>query len=153
NDQTKCCDWQWEIKLDKGTRTPSNGSLVTVEGTYEVNEAGLDGFWIINPKISVKSELGKKDVDIDMQTMSNTLERVQVANIINNPEDFEGKSVCGYGRILDEKTLEDAYYDGSWTIPISGDFELPAFGALVLIEGTIKDGTIAESKLSENTIY
>ena len=153
NDQTKCCDWQWEIKLDKDTKTPSNGSLVTVEGTYEVNEAGLDGFWIINPKISVKSELEKKDVDIDMQTMSNTLERVQVANIINNPDDFEGKSVCGYGRILDEKTLEDAYYDGSWTIPISGDFELPAFGTLVLIEGTIKNGTIAESKLSENTIY
>ena len=153
NDQTKCCDWQWELKIEDASSLPPVGSHITVEGTYEVNEEGLDGFWIINPKITVKSEYRGKDADIDMQTMSNTLERVQVANIINFPEQFEGKSVCGYGRILDENTLEDAYYDGSWTIPISGDYQLPAFGTLVLVEGVVENGEIAQCVISDNTIY
>ena len=153
NDQTKCCDWQWELKLDDTSKLPENGSLISVEGTYEVNEQGLDGFWIINPKITVKSEYAGNGFEVDMKTMSNTLERVQVYNITNYPEVFEGKSVCGYGRVLDDSTLEDAYYDNSWTIPISGDFEVPAFGTLVEIEGKISDGQITECVISENTIY
>ncbi|MBE6741646.1 MAG: hypothetical protein E7570_04995 [Ruminococcaceae bacterium] len=153
NDQTKCCDWQWELKIDDASSLPPCGSRISVQGTYEVNEKGLDGFWIINPKITVKSKLAEKDADIDMQSMSNTLERVQVINIVNFPDEFEGKSVCGYGRVLDESTLEDAYYDGSWTIQISGDYELPAFGTLVLVEGIVSGGAITDCTISENTIY
>ena len=153
NDQTKCCDWQWELNVTDTSKLPKNGSLVKVEGTYEVNEAGLDGFWIINPEIKTLQEYAGNDAEVDMKTMSNTLERVQVINIINFPDVFEGKSVCGYGRMLDASTLEDAYYDGSWTIPISGDFEVPAFGTLVEIEGKISNGEITQCKISENTIY
>ena len=153
NDQTKCCDWQWELNITDNSNLPQNGSLIKVEGTYEVNDEGLDGFWIINPEITTLQEYEGNDAEIDMKTMSNTLERVQVANIVNFPEVFEGKSVCGYGRMLDASTLEDAYYDNSWTIPVSGDFEVPAFGTLVEIEGKIKNGGIADCKISENTIY
>jgi len=153
NDQTKCCDWQWELEITDTKKLPNNGSLVKVEGTYGVNDDGLDGFWIVSPEITVEQKYPGNGADVDMKTMSNTLERVQVYNIINFPEIFEGKSVCGYGRVLDASTLEDAYYDNSWTIPISGDFEVPAFGTLVEIEGEIKNGGIADCKISENTIY
>ena len=88
-----------------------------------------------------------------MKSMSNTLERVQIINIINHPETFEGKSIGGYGRVLDANTVQDAYYDGSWTIPVSGDFELPAFGTLVEFEGKVKNGKIAECTFSDNTQY
>ena len=153
NDQTKCCDWQWELNITDTKKLPIKGSLVKVEGVYEVSDAALDGLWIINPEISVKSEYAGNGFDVDMKTMSNTLERVQAYNIVNFPDIFEGKSVCGYGRILDASTLEDAYYDNSWTIGISGDYEVPAFGTLVEIEGKINNGEITQCKISENTIY
>jgi hypothetical protein len=153
NDQTKCCDWQWELKVDDDTDLPSNGSLVKVTGTYEQNEDALDKFWIIHPEITVKKAFAGRDFDIDMQAMDNTLERVQSINIVRNAEAFEGKTVCGYGRIQNENTLQDPYYDNSWTIGISGDFELPAFGTLVLVSGVVRDGGIAECKIVSNTQY
>lgn len=153
NDQTKCCDWQWELKIDDTSNLPTNGSEVFVKGTYEVNESALDRFWIIDPEITVKTEFKGRDFDVDMKSMDNTLERVQIANIVNKKEAFEGKTICGYGRMLNENTLEDAYYDDSWTIELSGDFEVPAFGTLVEIEGTVKDGKIVDCKISPNTQY
>ena len=153
NDNTKCCDWQWELKIDDTSKLPSNGSLITVKGTYEVNDKALDNFWIINPEITVKTQFKARDYDIDMLSMDNTLERVQITNIVNKKEDFEGKSVCCYGRVLDAKTLQDAYYDGSWTIEFSGDFELPAFGSTILVYGTVKDGALTDCSIEENTQY
>ena len=154
NDQTKCCDWQWELKLDDDTSDlPTNGSLVSVCGVYEENEAALDKFWIIHPEITVKKAFAGRDVDIDMQSMDDTLERVQTANIVRNQEVFEGKTVCCYGKIQNETSLRDPYYNNSWTIDISGDFELPAFGTLVLVSGTIRDGGIADCEIAQNTIY
>lgn len=153
NDQTKCCDWQWELKIDDPSDLPSNGSLVKVTGFYEENVDALDDFWIVDPKITVQKSFAARDFDIDMQAMDDTLERVQTANIVRNKEVFEGKTVCCYGRIQDENTLKDPYYDGSWSIDISGDFELPAFGTLVLVSGTIRDGSITDCTISPNTQY
>ncbi len=153
NDNTKCCDWQWELKIDDTSKLPTNGSLITVKGTYEVNDSALDGLWIVNPEISVKTEFKERDYDIDMLSMGNTLERVQAANIVNIKEKFEGKTICCYGRVLDEKTLQDAYYDGSWTIGFSGDFEPPAFGTTILVFGTVKDGALVDCSIAENTQY
>ena len=155
NDNTKCCDWQWELKIDDTSNLPSNGSLVEVTGVYEENEDALDGFWIINPQITVKTAYKSADeYDLDMLTMDNTLERVQLMNIINKKESFEGKTVCCYGRVLDDKTLQDSYYDGSWTIEFSGDnLELPAFGTIVLMYGTVKDGKLTQCTIADNTQY
>lgn len=153
NDQTKCCDWQWELKIDDESNLPSNGSLVKVSGAYEENDAALDKFWIIHPQITVKQAFAAKDFDIDMQSMDNTLERVQTANIVRLKESFEGKTVCGYGRILNENTLQDPYYDNSWTIRIAGDYETPAFGTMVLVSGTIQDGGISDCEIAPNTQY
>ena len=154
NDNTKCCDWQWELKIDDTSKLPSNGSLIEVTGTYEENDKALDGFWIINPEITVKQEYkADKKYDLEMLTMDNTLERVQFINVIQKKEAFEGKTVCCYGRVLDDKTLQDAYYDNSWTIEFSGDFELPAFGTTVVVYGTVQNGTLVNCTLGENTQY
>ena len=153
NDWTKCCDWQWELKIDDTTDLPANGSLVQVKGVYEENDDALDNFWIIHPEITVETPFDERDVDIDMQSMDNTLERVQAANIVRQPDAFEGKTVCCYGRILDKNTLQDPYYDGSWTIEIAGDYEVPAFGTLVLLSGTVRSGGIADCEILPNTQY
>lgn len=154
NDQTKCCDWQWEIKLDDASKAPANGALVQVSGKYEVNEAALDGLWIVDAKITVKEDFEARDYDVDMLAMDNTLERVEITNIIQKKEAFEGKTVCCYGRVKDETTLQDAYYDGSWEIGISGDnMELPAFGTIVLVYGTVKNGELVDCTTEENTQY
>ena len=153
NDQTKCCDWQWELKVDDTSNLPTNGSLVKVTGTYEEDEAALDKFWIVEPQITVEQAFAAREYDIDMQAMDNTLERVQTMNIVNKKEAFEGKTVCGYGRIQNKTTLEDPYYDNSWTIGISGDFDVPAFGTLVEITGTVRDGGIADCAIRSNSQY
>jgi hypothetical protein len=153
NDRTKCCDWQWELKIDDASDLPENGSLIRVKGVYEENEDALDDFWIIDPEITVKQVFPGRDFDIDMQSMDDTLERVQLANIVRNPETFEGKTVCGYGRILNANKLEDPYYDNSWQIDISGDYEVPAFGTLVLISGTVRGGAVADCTIEPNTQY
>ncbi len=153
NDQTKCCDWQWELKIDDVSDLPTNGSLIKVTGIYEENEAALDNFWIINPEITVEKAFAGRDCDIDMQAMDNTLERVQCANIVNKKEAFEGKTVKCYGRILNETTLQDPYYDNSWTIEIAGDYEVPAFGTMVEINAVIQDGKLTPCELTESTNY
>ena len=153
NDQTKCCDWHWELKIDDTSNLPTNGSQIKVTGVYEENEAALDKFWIVNPEITVVKEFTGRDCDIDMQSMDNTLERVQCANIVNNKEAFEDKTVKCYGRILNETTLQDPYYDNSWTINISGDFDPLAFGTTVEVEGIVKNGKLTNCSLSETAKY
>ncbi len=153
NDNTKCCDWQWELKIDDVNNLPANGCLVTVKGTYETNDAALDGLWIVNPEISVKTKYKGNSYDIDMLSMSNTLERVQITNVINFPDKFSGKSIGFYGRVKSDNEIEDTYYDNSWSVTVNGDFEVPAFGTKMIATGTVGDGVIDDVKLSDNTQY
>lgn len=153
NDNTKCCDWQWELKIEDDKNLPVNGSLVEVEGKYEKNDKALDGLWIVNPKISVKTKYKGNDYDVDMLSMSNTLERVQISNVLSKPEQFEGKTIGFYGRIKSADEIEDAYYDNSWSVKINGDFELSAFGTKVVANGKVKNGEITETVIGKNTQY
>ena len=153
NDNTKCCDWQWELKIDDIKNLPVNGSLVTVKGTYEENESALDGLWIINPEITVKTDYKGNDYDIDMLSMSNTLERVQITNVMDFPDNFKGKTIGFYGRMKTDTSIEDAYYDNSWEVEVNGDFDVPAFGTIVIASGNVDSGKISDVKLSDNTQY
>ncbi len=154
NDNTKCCDWQWELKYEGEEKDlPKNGSLITVSGTYESDKAALDGFWIVNPEITIKTKYKGNDCDIDMLSMSNTLERVQITNVKDFPDKFSGKSIGFYGRMKNDAAIEDPYYDNSWNIPVEGEFEVPAFGTIVIANGRIEDGKISGVTLSKNTQY
>jgi len=149
NDMTKCCDWQWEMKVDDPSGLPANGSLISVSGTFASDEQALDGYWITSPAITVQTTYTGKTADVDMSTMSDTLERVQLYSVINHPEAFEGKTAVAYGRIFDTSTLQDPYYDGSWTTPFSTSEAVPATGTSVVLRGVLASGVISNCTIEK----
>lgn len=146
-DQTMCCDWQWELKVDDPSTLPANGSLIRVKGKFVSDDKALDGYWIVDPQIEVKSVYTGASADLDMTTMSGTLERVQVINYTVYPDKFEGKTVFAYGRIFDTVTFQDPYYDGSWTAPFSTDGGVPATGTSVVLRGVLRNAVLTDVKL------
>lgn len=149
-DQTLCCDWQWELQIDDPSNLPANGSLVTVSGTFKSDEAALDGYWIAGAQVETQTVYTGETAQLDMTTMSGTLERVQIINYINNPEKYEGQTVFAYGRIYDAGVFQDPYYDGSWTAPFTSQETAPATGTSVVLRGTLNGGVIADAKIEIN---
>lgn len=146
-DNTRCCDWQWEIKIDDPKNLPASGSLVSVKGTFAASEDALDSYWLINPEITVQSRYTAGGQELDMYTLSDTLERVQMLNILYKPEAFEGKTFSAYGRVLSPTVLQDPYYDGSWQAPFTAKETVPAIGTTVLLTGTVTNGTLSADTL------
>ena len=146
-DQTLCCDWQWEFTLDDPSVLPTNGSLVDVSGTFASDEKALDGYWIKDAKVNTLTKYVGATADVDMTTMSGTLERVQVQNFNFAPEQFDGKSVFAYGRIYDMTNYQDPYYDGSWYSAFSTTETVPAIGTSVILRGTLSNAVITDAKI------
>ena len=153
NDATKCCDWQWELVLKDEKNVPVDGSLITVTGTFEKDTEALDGYWITGASITVEEEYKDKGFDVDLTTMGSTLERVQMINIQNYQDDFEGKSICLYGRVLNPASIQNPYYDGSWSQDFKTDDEVPAIGTCVILSGTYTGGLVDNAKVAETTDY
>ena len=143
-DSTLCCDWQWEFVPKNTASLPTPGSLVTVTGTFAEDSAALDGYWIIDAQVEAATRYTGEVAQVDMRTMSDTLERVQVINIINKTDFFEGKTFSAYGRILSLTELQDPYYDGSWRIPYTTAGAAPGIGVTVEARGTIKGSALAD---------
>lgn len=148
-DQTKCCDWQWEIVPQDAGSLPPVGSLVVASGTFASSEDALDGYWITDASVKVKTEYRGPTAERDMRSLSCTLERVQMLNVIYRKESFEGARFLAYGRIASSGSLEDPYYDNSWEIDMIWDGEVPAIGTLVEVSGTIRDGKLAVESINE----
>ena len=142
SDQTKCCDWQWEFVPQEGQELPSVGSRVKVTGKFVSNENALDGYWISDAQIKLKTEYTGPSVELNMYCMSCTLERVQIYNIMYHSEAFVDKEFSGYARVASLDKLEDPYYDGSWQIGFEWGGELPAIGTLVAVSGSTRDGKL-----------
>lgn len=153
NDATKCCDWQWEFVPADAASLPAPGSLVDVTGTFAGSEEALDGYWLENAEVKVKTAFEGPACELPLYTMDDTLERVQILNISAFPENYEGKTIRAYGRIASPTTFEDPYYDGSWNAPFESGDKLPAIGTIVLLDGVCKGGTIAECTLTETSDY
>lgn len=147
-DQTLCCDWQWELKLDDPSGLPANGSLIDVTGTFASNEEALDGYWIKDAKVSTLTAYTGAQADVNMTTMSDTLERVQVLNYQMFPDQFEGKSVFAFGAISDTENIEDPYYgSASWVTGFASSDTIPAIGTYVVLRGVLNGGVISEAKI------
>ena len=146
-DNTRCCDWQWEIKVDDTKNLPASGSLVTVKGTFTASDDALDGYWLTDPEITAHSQYTGGTAELNMYTLSGTLERVQILNIIYKPESFEGKTFSAYGRVYSTNVLQDPYYDGSWQIPFVTKETVPAIGTTVQLTGKVVSGTLSSSTL------
>ena len=147
-DKTLCCDWQWEFVPAEGVQLPVPGSEILVTGDFQKDDNALDGYWIMNAIVTTETAYTGKTAELSMQAMSDTLERVQMINIKNRKESFEGKAFTAYGRIADTNTLEDPYYGNqSWSIVFQSSGSLPPVGSLVQVQGTVRDGQLDDSVL------
>lgn len=148
NDQTKCCDWQWEFVPSDTENLPKSGSLIEMKGTFAADDGALDGYWYENASVNVKTAYEGPECDIDMTSMSDTLERVQLINMNNFSSEYNGKTVYAYGRISTPTSIEDPYYDGSWQQDFSSEDTIPAIGTMVVANGVFNNGVITECSLT-----
>ena len=153
NDATKCCDWQWELVLKDKKNIPANGTLISVKGTFESDDKALDGYWITDAEITVEQEYKGPECDVDMTAMGATLERVQIINIQNYQDDFNGQKIYMYGRVLNPSSIQNPYYDGSWNQDFVTDDDVPAIGTCVIVSGTYNSGAIENANVSETSDY
>lgn len=147
-DNTKCCDYQWELVLPEGAEIPEPGSYVKVKGTMEKNEAALDGYWLNDITLEVTDEFKNAGFQMDMTTMSPTLVRVQIINILQFPENFENKTVRIFGRALSANSIQHPYYNESWSMHFTETDEAPATGKYILLEGTYNNKVVTTEKLT-----
>ena len=150
-DNTRCCDWQWEFVPKDTTNLPAVGSLITVSGTFAKDEASaLDSYWIKDADVSTVKTYTGAAAELHMLAMSDTLERVQLLNIMYRPDSFEGKTFAAYGRIAGPGVLQDPYYDGSWEVPFSSvsDTSALAIGTSVTLTGKVSGGALGESAVT-----
>ena len=150
-DNTQCCDWQWEIVPKDTKNLPAPGSLISVTGTFAKDEDNaLDGYWIKDAEVTTVTAYVGQTAELNMQVMSDTLERVQILNIMYRSDSFEGKTYLAYGRVAGIGMLQDPYYDGSWEIPFAstGDTSALAIGTSVRLSGKVVSGTLGESTVT-----
>lgn len=153
NDNTKCCDWQWEFVPENEKDLPSVGSTVNVIGTFKKHDNALDGYWIENATVETLVSYKGSTADVDMTTMGGTLERVQLINLQNFADNFEGKTVAAYGRIESADSIQHPYYNGAFSQKFESDDGVKATGTVVIVEGTYSDGIIKNAKLTETRDY
>lgn len=143
-DNTKCCDWQWEFVPQDKSSLPAPGSLITVKGMFAASGDALDGYWIENGTVETETEFTGESFALNMLTMSCTLERVQMLNILYKPEYFKKQTFAAYGRIAAPGTLEDPYYNGSWQIAFDPEGPSLAIGTQVMLQGSVIDGKLSD---------
>lgn len=153
NDNTKCCDWQWEIFPSSTDNLPASGSTVDVSGVFVQSDNALDGYWIDNAQISVTAEYKGGDVDVDTTTMGGTLERVQVMNMQAHPDKFEGKTIKLYGRIENANSIQHPYYDNCFSQEFQSNDDVLAIGTKAVVEGTYQNGIITDATVVENNNF
>ena len=146
-DQTMCCDWQWEFVPAEPDKLPVPGSRIKVTGTYQKSDDALDKFWIVDAKVETLALYTGEQVDLNMRTMSDTLERVQLASMFTHPEQFNDKEYIVYARVVSNSILQDPYYDGSWQIPYETEETMPAIGTIVVLKGVYRDKVMCEAIL------
>ncbi len=149
-DNTKCCDWQWEIVPMDEKSLPPVGSLVMVKGVFRADDAALDGYWITDASVNEEIRYIGAQEEINMLAMDVTLERVQMYNILYRSSAFEGKLFTAQGRIAAPGVLEDPVYNGSWQIPFSSEAACPSIGTLVTLTGRISEGELRDCTMRIN---
>ena len=153
NDELKSGQWQWEIHPEDTSSLPSVGSKVSVTGTLVHDDGALDGYWLINPSIEVNEKYSGYDCDIDLTVMSPTLQRVQVQNIQRKQEQFEGKTVALYGRSHEGAAIMNPYGEEVWEFSVKSDDAFPQENTMILVQGTVTDGAIAQASVAETDLY
>lgn len=136
-DQTKCCDYQWEIVMPEGTPIPPSGSYVKMTGVFKHDEKALDKYWFTDVTLTVEEEYACAPVDFDTTTMNATLTRVQVINFEQFPDVFAGKTAVLFGRAMGAFTVQHPYYDNAWSMDFANAPQKPATGQYLILTGTL----------------
>ena len=152
SDETLCCDWQWEFVPASVDDLPPIGSRVKVSGKFMENEAALDGYWMENASVEPAREYESAIGAYDMTTMSPTLARVQLVNMVNYTGEYNGKPVKLYGRVMSGNKIQHPYYDNTWELPLEYSGSLPSIGSWITVTGKFSgmDGT--ESKIIADSV-
>ena len=152
SDETLCCDWQWEFVPESTDDLPEIGSHVKVTGKFVQNEAALDGYWLEGASIETVAKYEAAIGEYDMTTMSPTLTRVQVINMVNHTSEYDGKSVKIYGRVMSGNMIQHPYYDNAWSLPLEYAENLPAIGTWVTVTGKFSGSSVTDSKIIAESI-
>ena len=153
-DATKCCDWQWEFVPNDPGALPPDGSLVTMTGTLRYDESALDKYWFTDASVQTKIRYqGMEGIDVDLSTMDATLERVQYFNLLKDPDRYNGKTVCIYGRVKTPSAIQHPYYDNYWELGFTTGEAVPATGTMVLIVGTWQTDSIQNARVIPTPNY
>ncbi|MBR5515085.1 MAG: hypothetical protein IKU52_02640 [Clostridia bacterium] len=152
SDNTLCCDWQWEFVPEDTSVLPVPGSKVKVSGTLNPSEDALDGHWYTGASVEVLSNYTNNEGMYDLTTMSPTLARVQLANLMNHIADVSGVQLSVYGRIQTGNKIQHPYYDNNWELNLDYNGELPAVGTYVTVKGELVGTAIEDAKISVNEV-
>lgn len=137
---TKDCCFQWEFVMPENTELPVPGSYIKVEGTMTGDEKALDKYWLTGVSLSVEEAFTPAEYDYDFVTLSPTLTRVQVINMLQHPEKFADKTVRIIGKTLSENTITSAYTDDNWSVHFSASRDHLNADTIVMIEGVFNKG-------------
>lgn len=152
-DRTKCCDYQWEFVPADPASLPEPGSYIKVKGKMTADEAALDKHWLTEAEVKVTDKFANAGFDYDMTTMSSTLARVQIQNMVMFPDVFDGKTVRIFCRALSPKTAQHPYYDGAWELDFTESSVVPKIGEYMLLEGTFSgDKEVQKIETSKITL-
>lgn len=147
SDKTLCCDWQWEFVPQSTEDLPMIGSHVKVTGTLVKNENALDGYWSEESTVQTVTNFVSMYGDYDLTTMSPTLARVQIMNMINHTSEYSGKTVKVYGRVMQGSMIQHPYYDNAWSLPLEYDKLIPSIGTYITVTGTFSGTSYDNSKI------
>ena len=80
--------------------------------------------------------------------MAEAKRRVQIINMLNFPEAFNGKTLRVFGRALSPTSIQHPYYNEAWSMDFTAADTAPATGKYILLEGTYSDGIINTGRLT-----
>ena len=152
SDNTLCCDWQWEIVPTDTSALPVPGSKVKATGTLTASEDALDGYWYTDASISALSNYTNNAGPYDLTTMSPTLARVQLVNMVNTIDETRGEKITVYGRIQAGNNLQHPYYDNTWSLALDYGGEIPPVGTYVTVSGILEGTNFDDVKIIVDSI-
>lgn len=152
SDETLCCDWQWEFVPENTDNLPPIGSRVKVTGKFVQNDAALDGYWMEGANVETITKYEAAIGEYDMITMSPTLTRVQVINMVNHTSEYDGQSVKIYGRIMSGNKIQHPYYDNAWELPLEYEGELPPIGTWVTVTGKFSGSSVGDNRIIADNV-
>lgn len=152
SDETLCCDWQWEFVPESTDDLPPIGSRIKVSGKFVENGDSLDGYWLEGASVKTVASYDGAIGEYDMVTMSPSLARVQLVNMISHTSEYDGKPVKLYGRVMSGNKIQHPYYDNSWELPLEYGGELPSIGSWITVEGNFSGADAGESKIVADSV-